>query len=684
MVATAERKSSKPGKRGAAVPGPGLALADLNGKQLLQLVEEFQRTHDDAMSPEDFQVCQSMAEEGEPITGEARDIAESIIGRCLAVDADLLQRLRGVADQIKGHEAKAARVVLAMQPPLHRNARSEAQRLVDVYADFSGTRTTANFSGTADAEPADPPKTPGDVVELKLTKLVRHPENFLRGDEHVQAIADSMAVEGQLEALVVRVIEWNIELPEKYQVLSGETRWLAAARLGWKTINCRVIECDDARARVLLATFNAKRKDLNPIQKARTIENLCKPKPKGSGLTRAAAGEIYGLSPSAASNLVRLLELPDVWIKRVESGELAESWARELIAAAKVPGVLKDLEQHWKVRDTGDWRYRFFDSRNELSEGIDELLAEHREPIKQDGAVQIPADVLEANRDKLGIVAASVNVFNGQKNEKREVEVATNLPLFNKLLGEARKVHEEKRAKGRATKAGKEAAEPRVKVEKTPAQAKHDAEQRQQQLTRNLDQWKHQRQRSAIAAAIRAADVKKANVKLLKLVWHFFVEGTGESFELRKALQPAKPAWNQEPAFLSINTKCAAASDGVQELQRIAVGFCERLVGASLDSKGGISQAAIHPKMLDALCVDWDVDLAAEWRRLWTAKDPAIEEFFQHHRKGEVMPLAKELGVHVEEAWSKEQMIKQLLGRPPVALPKTLQPEVKRAKSKKK
>jgi hypothetical protein len=79
------------------------------------------------------------------------------------------------------------------------------------------------------------------VVKIALEVLVRHPVNRHPTKESIAARAESMKT-GQLEPILVRQLPQGQRPYPPYQVLSGETRWLAAKQLGWTHIEARVRE----------------------------------------------------------------------------------------------------------------------------------------------------------------------------------------------------------------------------------------------------------------------------------------------------------------------------------------------------------------------------------------------------------------------------------------------------------
>lgn len=73
---------------------------------------------------------------------------------------------------------------------------------------------------------------------------------------HAQMVS-SIRQNGVLEPLTVRKKGTN-----KYEILAGETRWLAAKEAGETELPCRLVDADDANARMIFATTNLIRRDL--------------------------------------------------------------------------------------------------------------------------------------------------------------------------------------------------------------------------------------------------------------------------------------------------------------------------------------------------------------------------------------------------------------------------------------
>ncbi len=92
------------------------------------------------------------------------------------------------------------------------------------------------------------------------------------------------------------------------------------------------------------------REDLNPVEEARAVAALV----EELGLTREEVGRRVGRSRVAVSNLLRILDLPDDVLERLERGELSEGHGRALLLAedhAARRSLARDaVEGGWSVR----------------------------------------------------------------------------------------------------------------------------------------------------------------------------------------------------------------------------------------------------------------------------------------------------------------------------------------------
>jgi ParB family chromosome partitioning protein len=173
----------------------------------------------------------------------------------------------------------------------------------------------------------------------------------------LSALAESLAERGVLQPVLVRPRPGG-----SYELVAGERRWRAARLAGLDTMPALVQQRDDDASLEVALIENMAREDLNPVEAARAVAALV----EELGLTREEVGRRVGRSRVAISNLLRLLDLPDEALERVERGDLSEGHGRALLLAddhaerrrlarAAVDGAwsVRVLEQHARDANAG-------------------------------------------------------------------------------------------------------------------------------------------------------------------------------------------------------------------------------------------------------------------------------------------------------------------------------------------
>lgn len=528
------------------------------------------------------------------------------------------------------------------------------------------------------------------IVRLPLKSLVRHPDNRQPAKADIAERAASMGAKSQLEPILVRMLD-GAGATGGYQVLSGETRWLAAELLGWSDIKARVRDCDGTEALELLAIANAQRKDLTPIEKARLIARLCQPKDQqGGGLTREAAGRIYGVEAATASNLVRLLELPQAWQDRVSSGELAWTWARELLPIVKLPPALARAEKEWAVRDeemSKGWR-NAFESRHALVEAIESWIEEECPRIDEShwveggGQVKLNVEKLPADvRDRLGIV--EIQIPTGKRGQMQTVPVSTNGELFDELLKGAAA----KKGKASAEKVGRDDAAPTREL--TAAERRQKTADRAKQLAGKIALWRHKLLRRE---CVRMIDEGRDDGVRLAMCYAAEVNPIGPRFcELLQRATKHKPAYADARSH---HWPCVGELTTPTQQYGVLREIAKAIL---LDETDNWRGPPLCLDLVNRYAAELSIDVAGSW--LWLqakegddlpARRQLLEEFFLLHQTEELRALAGELGVHLlPTVKTRADIVKVLLSIPQgtrrLPLPASIKPlaGVKAAKTTK-
>ena len=135
-----------------------------------------------------------------------------------------------------------------------------------------------------------------------------------------------------------------------YEIIAGERRYRAARLAGLDTVPVLVRDVPDESAAAMSLIENIQREDLNPLEEAHGLQRLV----KEFGLTHEQAAQAVGRSRSAASNLLRLLNLADAVQTMLMAGDLDMGHARALLAlerAAQITAASQIAAKKLSVRE---------------------------------------------------------------------------------------------------------------------------------------------------------------------------------------------------------------------------------------------------------------------------------------------------------------------------------------------
>jgi ParB family transcriptional regulator, chromosome partitioning protein len=120
-----------------------------------------------------------------------------------------------------------------------------------------------------------------------------------------------------------------------YEIIAGERRFRAARIAGLDSVPVLVRDVPDESAAAMSLIENIQREDLNPLEEAHGLQRLV----KEFGLTHEQAAQAVGRSRSAASNLLRLLNLADPVQTMLMAGDLDMGHARALLALERASQI---------------------------------------------------------------------------------------------------------------------------------------------------------------------------------------------------------------------------------------------------------------------------------------------------------------------------------------------------------
>ncbi len=165
--------------------------------------------------------------------------------------------------------------------------------------------------------------------ELPLTEMVagQYQPRTRMDEGALYELAESIKVQGIMQPILVRQLASG-ENVGKYEIIAGERRFRAARLAGLERVPVLVREVPDESAAAMALIENIQREDLNPLEEAQGLQRLV----REFGHTHEQAAQAVGRSRSAASNLLRLLNLADPVQTMLMAGDLDMGHARALLA----------------------------------------------------------------------------------------------------------------------------------------------------------------------------------------------------------------------------------------------------------------------------------------------------------------------------------------------------------------
>lgn len=140
-------------------------------------------------------------------------------------------------------------------------------------------------------------------------------------------LAESIKAQGIMQPILVRKLSDGPNAG-KHEIIAGERRFRAAKLAGLDSVPVLVRDVPNEAAAAMALIENIQREDLNPLEEAQGLQRLI----REFGLTHEQAAQAVGRSRSAASNLLRLLNLAEPVQGMLMAGDIDMGHARALLA----------------------------------------------------------------------------------------------------------------------------------------------------------------------------------------------------------------------------------------------------------------------------------------------------------------------------------------------------------------
>ena len=171
------------------------------------------------------------------------------------------------------------------------------------------------------------------TLRLGLLRSGRYQPRTRMDEGSLYELAESIKSQGVMQPVLVRPLPGG---NGDYEIIAGERRVRAARLAGLDEVPVLVKDVPDEAAAVMALIENMQREDLNPLEEAQGLQRLV----HEFSLTHEQAAAAVGRSCSAASNLLRLLNLASPVQQMLMAGDLDMGHARALLSLDSAQQIL--------------------------------------------------------------------------------------------------------------------------------------------------------------------------------------------------------------------------------------------------------------------------------------------------------------------------------------------------------
>ena len=163
-------------------------------------------------------------------------------------------------------------------------------------------------------------------------------------EESLEELTNSIKSRGIIQPIIARP-----STGDKYEIIAGERRWLAAQRAGLHEVPVVVVDADDKKALEFGIVENVQRHDLNSIEEAEGYKRLI----DEFNYDQEQVAKFIGKSRSHITNSLRLLTLSNYITDLIKNNKITPGHAKILVGLGNSDQVAKKIvKKNLSVRQT--------------------------------------------------------------------------------------------------------------------------------------------------------------------------------------------------------------------------------------------------------------------------------------------------------------------------------------------
>ena len=177
-----------------------------------------------------------------------------------------------------------------------------------------------------------------EITKVSISDLSRNPyqPRQIFDEDKLDELSNSIKKNGIIQPIAVRPSKSQ---SNKYEIVAGERRWIAAQRAGLHEIPVNILDLNDAESLEVAIVENIQRDDLSPIEEARGYKKLS----EEFNYDHESISKLMSKSRSHISNTLRLLTLPTDIIAMLEEKSLTSGQARPLIGLSNASSIAEEI-----------------------------------------------------------------------------------------------------------------------------------------------------------------------------------------------------------------------------------------------------------------------------------------------------------------------------------------------------
>jgi len=224
-------------------------------------------------------------------------------------------------------------------------------------------RGLSSLIGEAKVEPQKNLMPISDLVPNKYQPRKIFDENNL------EDLTNSIKERGIIQPIIARQSQEN---NQKFEIIAGERRWLAAQKAGLKEVPIVITEADNLKSLEFSIVENVQRHDLNPLEEAQGYKRLI----DEFNYDQEKVSKFIGKSRSYIANSLRLLSLPQKIIEMIENRSITSGHAKILVGLQNAEFVAnKIVEKKFSVRQAESFVKIFKKNKNKSTKFKDINIA---------------------------------------------------------------------------------------------------------------------------------------------------------------------------------------------------------------------------------------------------------------------------------------------------------------------